>query len=123
MKTRRQRGFSIIEVLISFMVLTVAILALLGLMPAASKTGSATSKQSQALYIAQSQLDSQLAANTFGATDSGPLPQLATGASYRIFTTPNTADATGNTQIIHVEVTWLEAGRSRRVEAASLVYR
>lgn len=124
MRSLRRKGFSIIEVLISFMVLTVAILALLGLMPAASKSGSAMSKQSQALYIAQSHMDNLLSQNTFNSTGSVPVPALATGAVVRWWTTSNAAvDNTNNTQVLHVEVVWVEAGRSRRVEAASLVYR
>lgn len=124
MRPLRRRGFSIIEVLISFMVLTVAILALLGLMPAASKTGSATGKQSQALYIAQSHMDNLLSQNAFNANGTQAVPALAQGATVRWWTTSNSAvDSTNNTQVLHVEVVWLEAGRSRRVEAASLLYR
>ncbi|GMU56243.1 MAG: hypothetical protein AMXMBFR33_53890 [Candidatus Xenobia bacterium] len=120
MRRTRRRGFSIIEVLISFMVLTVAILALLGLMPAASKQGSTTGKQSQALYIAQSHMDNLISQNTFNAAGTIPLPALATGASARWWCT---AGPDGNTQVLHVEVVWLEFGRSRRVELASMVYR
>lgn len=123
MRSLRRKGFSIIEVLISFMVLTVAILALLGLMPAASKTGSATGKQSQALYIAQTHMDQQLSFNAFNSNGTQSVPALAPGATVRWWTTPNAADAQNNTQRLHVEVVWIEGGRSRRVETTSLLYR
>lgn len=51
------RGFSVIEVLISFTVLTVAMLALLGLMPVAARSQSSSHYQNRALYIAQEIMD------------------------------------------------------------------
>lgn len=119
MRRQQQKGFSIIEVLISFMVLTVAILALLGLMPAASKQGSEQSRQSQALYAAQGRMDKLLADNAFNANGSEALPGLAKNATVQWVTTKGPDN---NTQILTVTVTWLESGRSRRVELTSMVY-
>ncbi|MEW6278252.1 MAG: prepilin-type N-terminal cleavage/methylation domain-containing protein [Candidatus Eremiobacterota bacterium] len=122
---RKTRGFSILEVLISFTVLTVAILALLGIIPAAARQGSSSSMQSQALYRAQIAMDDALRRATFN--DSGTAAGWDSTSFVRWWTEPG---PNTRTQVMHVEVTWVEGGetwgggvgRSRRVELQSMIY-
>lgn len=121
MRHRKARGFSILEVLISFTVLTVAILGLLGIMPAANKQGATSSTQSQALYLAEIRMDDMLAAGTFNQDQTVQPAFPWDPTSYIHFQTTALAGET-RIQQARVEVVWLEQGRSRRVELTSLVY-
>lgn len=126
-KLRKQhRGLSIVEVLLSFTILAVAILALLGIIPAAGRQGAATNIQNQALFIAQHRMDTILRNGAFlpgSVTPTNPLPdrpQLQMQITYGGEPMPG-GIGQGQMQKVTVQVSWVEAGRARSVELVSAV--
>lgn len=98
-----------VEVLLAFMVLAVATLALLGVLPAAARQQESTTMRTQSLYFAQQKMDEilqqQNRLSTAQQTDY-PFPTLAQGSrSWWGAPDPN---GNPNLQLVTVEVTWLE---------------
>lgn len=125
MRTRRRpNGLSIIEVLISFTVLAVAILALLGVLPAAGRQGMSTDIQNQALFIAQQRMDEILAAgNTIPPSRPpyNPLPDNPELNMQVLESGEDLPQGFGAVQKVTIEITWLEQGRARQVRLVSAV--
>ncbi|MBI3927156.1 MAG: prepilin-type N-terminal cleavage/methylation domain-containing protein [Armatimonadetes bacterium] len=126
MRTRGSRGLSLIEVLIAFAVLTVAVLALMGLLPAAASQSASTDLQNQALLLAEHKMDEILAGGVFigssplGSPDA-PLPEVP--GLQRTWSGSPDPGGDPNLQLIAVEITWVEQARPRRVRLVSLLAR
>ncbi len=119
-------GFSVVEVLISFMVFTVAVLALIGLLPVASGQSSSSDLQNQALYLAEQKMDEILQGGAFIASSPEgspdyPLPENP--SLQRSWKGEPDPGGDPNLQKITVEVTWLESGLVRRLRLVSLLAR
>lgn len=115
-----KRGLTIVEVQLSFLLMLVAVLALLGLMPMAARQGSTSSSHSRALFVATRAMEDCLRRNTTGDEGSQPAPEVGMSGAVRWYTTSGT---NANTEKIHVEVTWLEQNRPVRIELESLIFR
>lgn len=116
---RKRRGVSIVEVLIAFTILTVAILALLGVLPAAGRQSMSSDVENQALFIAQQKMDQILRNGVFIAssvTPTNPLPSHPALQMQLIYGGEPLSQGFGNMQRITVRVTWLEQGRARSVK-------
>lgn len=108
---RRARGLSMVEVLVAFAILAVAVLALLGALPAAARQQRSSVGASQALYYAEEKMDILLKANqkisTAYETDN---PYGNATGSRRWWGTPVAGNS--GVQIINVEVTWVDRGQN-----------
>jgi Tfp pilus assembly protein PilV len=114
------RGLSLIEILLAFALLLVAILALLGLLPMALRQGTTSDSHGRALFAATQTMEDCLRRNAHGDGGTQAAPEVGTSGQIRWSTAPG---PNGNTQIILVEVTWLEQNRPARLELKSLLYR
>lgn len=106
-----QRGFSVIEVLLSFTILTVAVLGMLGLMPVASRQQSSSDAQNTALYLCQQQMDQLMT-----SPGSFPTPAANVTVGQQAYTVTNTiaVDATKNNCFVcTVDVSWREQQASK----------
>ena len=72
---RRTRGFSLIEVVVSMLLLAVAVLVFVALYPSASKSSRMTSRYTQALGVVQHKVD-QLRAFGYGRLNFTDLRQV-----------------------------------------------
>ena len=101
-------GMSVLEVLVAFTVLTVAILALMGLLPAAAKQQTSSDNQNRALNLAKEYMD-RLLQDPANITD----PDIpATAANPFAISWPKTIPNDPNNSgcgVVTVEVTWLES--------------
>ncbi len=119
MRKRITSGLTLVEVLLAFLVLLIAVLALLGLMPQAARQGSTSASHARAVYAATQAMEDALRRNTRGDTGSLAAPEVGPSGNVRWYTTSGTQS---NTQRLHVEVTWLESNRPLRVELESLIF-
>lgn len=108
---RRPPGLSLIEVLVSFGVLAVAILGLLGCMPAAARVQKVSTMSSQALYQAEQKLDELLHQNQ-RLSGVALVDYPYSDASLRRRWWGESVDGHPNLQLVQVEVTWVEGVRS-----------
>lgn len=108
-RRRGSRGISMVEVLVAFLVLAVAILALLGALPAAARHQQLSTMRAQALYFAQQKMDEILQENTRLSTSQQtdyPFPTM--GEGYRTWWGEADPGGNANLQMVTVQVTWLE---------------
>ena len=102
------RGVSMLEILLSFGILTFAVLCILGGMPAAAKHHRSSVKMNQALCLAQSKMDDLLASgskvqlNTLSDHPSGDSSMVREWWGQEVASNPDL-------QQINVRVTWIEA--------------
>lgn len=117
---RRRRGMSILEVLVAYGILTIAVLGLLGALPAAARQQRGTSLSGQALYLAQQKMDQLLQQDQRLATapqSDYPFGDLTLNREWWGSAAPGNPDV----QIVHVKVTWIEDHRARNVVLRSYV--
>lgn len=113
------RGLTIVEIMLAFAVLLVAVLALLGLMPMALRSSTTSTSHARALYTATQTMEDCLRRNAFGEAGTQAAPEVGTSGQVRWSSAPS---PTPNTETILVEVTWLEQNRPARLELVSLRY-
>ncbi len=107
-------GVSLFEVLVAYGVLAVAILALLGMVPAAASQHSDTHDSTQALYLAEERMEQLLQLDQRISTlpqSDYPLGDLTLNRQWWGSPVPQETDV----QMVHVQVTWVDQGRARRV--------
>ncbi|MEW6279215.1 MAG: prepilin-type N-terminal cleavage/methylation domain-containing protein [Candidatus Eremiobacterota bacterium] len=128
MKTRvGKSGFSLLEVLVAFGVLAVALLALLGVLPQVIRQGGASTMQIQAVYRAEIEMEELLENPSFDR-DQTIRPAFASMPdSYVWIRTCQPADLglqglSPRTQVARVVVGWTERSTFRTVELTSLIY-
>lgn len=113
-RTRRPRGVSLVEVLVAYGILVVAVLALLGLVPAAARQHSDSDDATQALYLAEEKMEQLLQLEqripTVPQSDY-PLGDLSLNRQWWGSAVPQESEV----QMVHVLVTWVDEGRPRRV--------
>lgn len=116
----RRRGISLVETLLGFALLAVAVLALMGALPAAAWQQQGSSMSTQALYFAEDKMDELLQLNQKISTTSESDYPWNDGQGARQWW--GTA-VVGNpdVQMITVDVAWLEQRRLRRVTLRSWV--
>jgi prepilin-type N-terminal cleavage/methylation domain-containing protein len=109
----RTRGFTLIEVLIALVILSICLLGMAGLMAATTKNNSNGSHLTEAATLAQDKLE-QLRATPFGmiplnaaVTDS---PVGSTGITYNRswIAAPNIAPPGNTLDVITVTVSWTD---------------
>ena len=125
-KTCACRGFSLIEVLIALSILTVGILAIMGLFPTLFRLNENTWNTYVAQSLAQEKLNQLMEAKTFISDtiySSDTPPRLPGTGGYRRWI--GVADPAGNTmmQYLYVEVRWVEKGRIREVRLVGSLFK
>ncbi len=115
---RKSKGFTMIEVLIALVILSVALLALAGLMIYTTRSNSFGNHMTEATTLAQDKLE-ELRVTSWGDLLSGEYQDkvtTATGIEYtRIW---NIANATDNLRNVTVTVTWNSGSNSTRFVSA-----
>jgi type IV pilus assembly protein PilV len=117
-RSKKSKGFSLIEVLIAIVILSIALLALSGLMVYTTKSNSFGGHMTEATTLAQDKLE-QLRVTSWGGLLSGEYQDkvtTATGIEYtRVWKITN---ATDNLRNITVIVTWNSGSNSTRFVSA-----
>ena len=117
----RPRGMSVVEILIAYTILLVAVLALLGSLPMAAHQHSEGVKANQALYYAEQKMDELIRNDTKLSTGSefqdNPLNDATMVRTWKGEIGTNTAVET-----ITVTVTWLTEHGQREVVLRSYVH-
>jgi len=109
----RERGFTMVEVMVSLMLAAVAVMGLLGVYLAQTRASSYTRHASEAAVLAQDKLEQlrlQVAATASGTETSINERGIATGVFTRRWTETL---ATGYADIV-VTVSWTEDGVARQ---------
>lgn len=118
---KKLKGFSLIEVMIAFLVFSIGILAILGIFPTIARINHSTVATNQALLLAQEKIDEIFAARSFISTvPASDNPKALTGGYRRWW---GEADPGGNVNLqqIRVQCVWVENGRSRSITLTTLV--
>ena len=117
----REKGMSLIEILFSIAILSVGVLAVMGLFPAIFRLNSSSRLTISALFLAQEKMDEILSTDAIISTteQAENIPQLPQGQRFWVGST----DPNGNPdiQMITVRVTWREKTRNRSVVFKSLI--
>ena len=121
-KTSKDKGFSLIEVLIGIVLLAIALLAIAGMQMASIKGNSFGASMTQASFLGQSGLESlrglafkpngdwpdalSLVPHKFGVTidDSGLIPGTAFTRAYTVTQHPTNA----NMRVIQLTISWTD---------------
>lgn len=115
----RHKGFSLIEILISIAVLSVGILAILGVYPVVLQLNQNAWSTSTALTLAQDKMDEILSKNvTLGASYESDEPVQLPSCLRRW--RGLTIDSYG-LQTVSVEVTWKDKNRTRTMTLTSQI--
>jgi type IV pilus assembly protein PilV len=104
---RRQKGFSLIEVLIGLIFLAIGLLAMAGLQATSVRGNFFSNNLMQATYVAQDRLEflknMSLDSPELQAGNYNPLPTILSGVT---FNQSYTVVVNGNLRTIHYTVTW-----------------
>lgn len=112
---RRSHGMSLIEILVAYGILAIAVLALLGGLPAAARQQRSSIKMNQALYLAESKMDEILNSESRITATALTDQPMGDDSVVREWWGENVT-ANPDLQLITVQVTWVESsGRSRQV--------
>jgi len=120
----KSKGFSLIEVLIGLVILSVALLALAGLMVQSTKNNSFGGHMTEAATFAQDKLE-ELRVTPWANinTDADPVPPKgSTGISYNRnwSVTPNVAPPNDTLKTVSVRVSWND-GLSHSISLTSAI--
>lgn len=114
------RGLTLVEVLMSLGILSVGILAVVGVFPGVFKMNRDSWVSTQIMLAAQDKMDQILADNKFIDTDAAVdypdiIPRDSNGdpMGYRKWWGDSYASG-DNMQNVRVEVVWIEGGRTKR---------
>jgi len=115
----KRKGFSLIEILISIAVLSIGILAILGVYPVVLSLNQNAWSTSTALTLAQDKMDEILSKNvTLGTSYQSDEPVQLPSCARRW--RGLTVDPYG-LQTVSVEVTWKEKNRTRNMTLTSQI--
>ena len=118
-QTARERGFTLVEVMVSMTILAVGLLAISGMVPTAYTNISGSAVETRALGFAQERLD-QLRVTTYTSTDltAGSHTDAAPAAGYtRVYTVEDNTPMSGVKRISVTVTGW----RGRSVTLRTLV--
>ncbi|MDO5296283.1 MAG: hypothetical protein Q4F00_06545 [bacterium] len=119
--SQRPRGMSVIEILIAYTVLLVAVLALLGSLPMAAQQHSSGVTANQALYYAEQKMD-ELIRNDTKISTSGEFQDLPLNDNTMVRTWKGEIGNDTAVETITVKVTWLTEHGQREVVLRSYVH-
>jgi type IV pilus assembly protein PilV len=111
--TARERGFTLVEVMVALLLTAVAVMGLLGVYLAATRASSNTRHSSEAAVLAQDKLEqlrTQIAAAASGSEANINERGVATGLFTRRW---SVTLATGYADVV-VTITWSEDGVARQ---------
>ena len=121
----RSRGYTLIEVLVAFMIMSLALTVLLRIFSGGLRNVSVSSDYSQAVLIAESRLatagiDGMLAPGELSGTEAGRFQWTRLVTNYQ--PTPDYSTNAKGSRAYHVAVTvsWPNGDRERRIELATV---
>ncbi len=114
-------GFTLLEVLLAFAILSAGILAVMSMFPAALHLNQSAWSTTTATFLAKEKMDEILSNHSFISTTmevayTDHLPSC----SLRWWGSPDPGGNT-NLQQVNVEVIWLEGDRSKTISMQSLI--
>jgi len=123
-KPAGEKGFALIEVLIALTILTIGILAIVGMFPFVFKLNSNAWNLNSAMMLAQEKAEELKQAKTFiseSAYTTDYPSSVAGSGGYRRWI----GVQSGNTmlQLTYVEVRWVEKGRVREVRVLGSIFK
>ena len=117
---RSSRGLSLVEILISLGILTLGILAVVGVFPSVFKINRDSWVTTQMMLTTQDKMDQILSDNKFISTDASvdypdviPRDQEGNPMGYRKWWGDSIVSGS-DMQAVRVEMVWVEAGRTKR---------
>ena len=131
--SRRQGGFTLVEVLVAFLVMTLGLLAVIRLQPALRQHAELARQRSEATRLAQQDIEALRGFVQIGIAGSTPAFDAIAAASYAIepdaLGSPRygverrvDAGAVPNARAVDVTVRWLDrAGEPQQVALATLI--
>ena len=111
----KKYGMSMLEILVAYGILSIAVLALLGGLPAAARQQNSSIRMNTALYLAEAKMDDILDTGSRLATTVRSDNPLGDDSMVREWW-GDSIEANTTLQMITVKVTWLEeGGRTRKI--------
>lgn len=109
--SKKSKGFSLIEVLIALVILSIALLALAGLMVQSTRNSSWGSHLTEAATLAQDRLERFRAVRPLTDIPEGTNNDQITGASGIVYTRTwaVTTNATSTARTITITITWTDS--------------
>lgn len=118
MRNKRQKGVSILEVLIALLILSVGLLAIIGTFPKMLELSLGSENMAVAQQSAQDKMDEILSAGAFISTSANSDAPSGLQSGYRRWYGTNISS---RLQQITVEVGWVEKGRARSFSVNSMI--
>ena len=131
--SRRQGGFTLVEVLVAFLVLTLGLLAVIRLQPELRQHAALARQRSEATRLAQQDIEGLRGFVQIGIAGSAPAYDAIVAAAYAIeadalgsprYAVERRVDAAAvpNARAVDVSVRWLDrAGEPQQVMLATLI--
>jgi len=110
-RSNKSKGFSLVEVLVALVILSISLLALAGLMIQSTKNSSWGSHITEAATLAQDRLEALRAVRPQTDIDEGVNTDWITGASGIVYTRTwtVTTNATSTLRNITITITWTDS--------------
>ncbi len=116
-----QAGFSLVEVLIVFIIVSLAVLPLAGVQLSSRRAVDEAQRYGEAVEVAQTQLE-KLRVDDFGVvgTNNFVVNRFNVQTDVQPQINPNTGIASSTLETLHVTVNWVEKGDSLSVDLSGL---
>ena len=118
---RVQRGFSLLEILVAFSIMALALGALYQAVGGSVRAALESERQARALHLAQSLLDLHPFVRAEGVTDSGQFEDLRWRIGSAPFPQPGDPPPQIALHRLDVEVSWDDRGQQRSLVLSTLV--
>jgi type IV pilus assembly protein PilV len=114
-------GFTLIELMITLVILSVGLIALAGLQITAVKANAFSKRMTAAIAVAEARIEQLKDMPYANVQSESPTPVVASGMNFTRQVTVTTNSPVPNTKTIQVTVTWTEGSKSHVVPISTII--
>lgn len=114
-------GFTLIEIMITLVILSVGLIALAGLQITAIKANAFSKRMTAAIAVAEARIEELKDTPYANVLSESPTPVVAASMNFTRQVTVTTNSPVPNTKTIQVTVTWTEGSQSHVVPISTII--